>query len=88
MRNEWSGDVDLGDGKLQDNYKYLKYVEYIKFVNSIGMKDRTSSDKIKEDLQNQRSKLSMENEFLVKGHADAKTKYKNLQKMANTSENI
>ena len=20
MRNEWSGDVDLGDGKLQDKY--------------------------------------------------------------------
>ena len=63
-----------------------KYVEYIKFVNSIGMKDRTSSDTIKEDLQNQCSKLSMENEFLVEGHADAKTEYKNLQKVANTSE--
>ena len=84
MRNEWSGDVDLFDGKLQD--KYLRYVEYIKFANSIGMKDRTSSDKIKEDLQNQRSKLSTENEFLVKGYADAKTEYKNLQKVANTSE--
>ena len=84
VRNEWSGDVDLGDGKLQD--KYLKYVEYIKFVNSIGMKDMTSSDTIKEDLQKQCSKLSMENEFLVKGHADAKTEYKNLQKVANTSE--
>ena len=24
MRNEWSGDVDLGDGKLQG--KYSKYV--------------------------------------------------------------
>ena len=84
VRNEWSGDVDLGDGKLQD--KYLKYVEYIKFVNSIGMKDRTSSDTIKKDLQNQCSKLSMENEFLVNGHADAKTEYKNLQKVANTSK--
>ena len=49
VRNEWSGDVDLDDGKLQD--KYLKYVEYIKFVNSNGMKDRTSSDTIKEDLK-------------------------------------
>ena len=50
------------------------------------MKDRASSDTIKEDLQNQCSKLSTENEFLVKGYADAKTEYKNLQKVANASE--
>lgn len=84
MRNEWSGDVDLGDGKLQ--YKYSKYVEYLKFVRSIGLKDRASSDNIKEDLETQCSKLSMENEFLMKGHADAKKEYKNVQEMVNATE--
>ena len=51
MRNEWSGDVDLGDGKLQD--KYSKYAEYLKFVRCIGLNNRSSLDNIKEDLQKQ-----------------------------------
>ncbi len=84
MRNEWSGDVDLGDGKLQDEYS--KYVEYLTFVRSIGLKDRTASDNIKEDLQKQCSKLSTENEFLTKGHADARKEYKSVQEMANATE--
>ena len=47
MRNEWSGDVDLGDGKL--GIKYSKYLEYLKLVRNIGLNDRASSDNIKED---------------------------------------
>ena len=69
MRNEWSGDVDLGDGKL--GIKYSKYLEYLKLVCNIGLNDRASSDNIKEDLKNVCSKLSVENEFLTNGHADA-----------------
>ena len=72
MRNEWSGDVDLGDGKLQD--KYSKYAEYLKFVRCIGLNNRSSLDNIKEDLQKE------------KGHIDAQKEYKDLQKLANAPE--
>ena len=84
MRNEWSGDVDLGDGKLQD--KYSKYAEYLKFVRCIGLNNRSFLDNIKEDLQKQTSNLLTEKEFLVKGHIDAQKEYKNLQELANAPE--
>ena len=84
MRNEWSGDVDLGDGKLQD--KYSKYAEYLKFVRCIGLNNRSFLDNIKEDLQKQTSNLLTEKEFLVKGHIDAQKEYKNLQELVNAPE--
>ena len=84
MRNEWSGDVDLGDGKLQD--KYSKYREYLKFVRSIGLNDRSSFNSIKDDLHKQTSDLLMEKEFLVKGQTDAQIEYKNIQGLANAPE--
>jgi hypothetical protein len=84
MRNEWSGDVDLGDGKLQD--KYSRYAEYLKFVCSIGLKDRSSLDNIKEDLHKQTSTMITEKEFLVNGQADAQKEYQNLQRLANAPE--
>jgi hypothetical protein len=84
MRNEWSGDVDLGDGTL--GIKYSKYLEYLKLVHNIGLKDRASSDNIKEDLQQMCSQLSTESEFLTNGHADAKKDYKSVQDMANSTE--
>ena len=84
MRNEWSGDVALGDGKLKS--KYTKYIKYLEFVRSIGLNDRTSSDDIKEDLEEMCSKLSTEKEFLRSGHADAKKEYKSIQETANATE--
>ncbi len=84
MRNEWSGDVDLGDGKLQD--KYSKYVKYLKFVRGIGLNNRSSFENIKEDLHKQTSNLLTEKEFLETGHTDAEKEYKNLQELANASE--
>ena len=84
MRNEWSGDVDLGDGELKS--KYSKYIKYLEFVRSIGLNNRTSSDDIKEDLEEMCSKLSTENEFLRSGHEDAKKDYKSTQETANATE--
>ena len=84
MRNEWSGDVDLGDGKLQD--KYSKYAEYLKFVRCIGVNNRSALNNIKEDLQKQTSNLLVEKEFLAKGHTDAQKEYKDLQELANAPE--
>ena len=84
MRNEWSGDVDLGDGKLQDTYS--KYVKHLKFVRGIGLNNRSSFENIKEDLHKQTSNLVTEKEFLEKGHTDSEKEYKNLQELANAPE--
>jgi hypothetical protein len=33
-RFEWSGDVDLGDGRLQDQYEnYMKRINHIQHIN-------------------------------------------------------
>ena len=84
MRNEWSGDVDLGDGKLQD--KYSKYAEYLKFVHCIGLNNRSSLDNIKKDLQKKTPNLLTEKKFLAKGHTDAQKEHKDLQELANAPE--
>lgn len=83
-RNEWLDDVDLGDGELKG--KHSNYVKYLEFVCSIGLKDMTSFDDIKEDLGKMCSKLSMEKEFLTSGHEDAKKEYKSVQETASTME--
>lgn len=84
MRNEWSGDVDLGDGELKS--RHSKYVKYLEFVCSIGLKGRTSTDDIKEDLGEMCSKLSIEKEFLISGYEDAKKEYKSAQETASATE--
>lgn len=84
MRNEWSGDVDLGDGKLQG--KYSKCVEYLKFVRGIGVNDRSSSVNFKEDLLKQTANLAVEKECLEKGHADAQKDYKKVQELPSAPE--
>ena len=75
MRNKWSGDVDLGDGNLQD--KYSKYAEYC----CICLNNRSSLDNIKEDLQKQTSNLLTAKELRAKGHTDAQKEYKNFQEL-------
>ena len=49
MRNEWSGDVDLGDGDLQRRHR--EYVKYLQFVRGIGVKQRRAYAVIKVDLE-------------------------------------
>ncbi|XP_028407520.1 uncharacterized protein LOC114530130 [Dendronephthya gigantea] len=84
MRNEWSGDFDLGDGELK--LKHSKYIKYLEFVRNIGLNKRTSPDDIKKDLEEMCSKLSTEKEFLSSGHEDAKKEYKKILEIANTTE--
>ncbi|KAJ7325365.1 hypothetical protein OS493_029916 [Desmophyllum pertusum] len=55
MRNEWSGDIDWGDGELQKRHD--DYIKYLEFVRGIGVKQRRSYASIKDDLQKQHEKM-------------------------------
>lgn len=53
---KWNGDVDLNDGKLQEQYR--RYQQRLEFVNSLGLCGRTrtpqdineASQDLKDDL--------------------------------------
>ena len=47
VSGQWSGDVDLNDGKFDELYK--KFQDQIAWVKSIGLENATP-DQIKEDL--------------------------------------
>lgn len=42
VEQEWSGDVDLADGALQEQHKC--YVNRLEFISSFGLKNTTASD--------------------------------------------
>ena len=48
MKHEWSGDVDWGDGALQE--KHRKYEKLLEFVGGIGSKKRKDPICVKHDL--------------------------------------
>ena len=78
MKHEWSGDVDLGNGEMQNNH--ANYLEYLNFVSGLGLNNRKTHDCIKEDLQRQCSKLNDEKDFLGKGHSISGKNYKKNRK--------
>ena len=84
MRNEWSGDIDLGDGDLQR--RHGEYVKYLQFVRGIGVKQRTAYAVIKTDLEEQLRNMRDEKEFLTAGLAKAKDCYESKRKLLNVSE--
>ena len=45
---DWSGDVDMNDGQLQQMYK--SYRERLDFIGGLGKKNRKDSDVILQDL--------------------------------------
>ena len=51
MRNEWSGDIDLGDGDLQ--WRHGEYVKYLQFVRGIGVKQKRAYAVIETYLEKQ-----------------------------------
>lgn len=63
MQNEWSGDIDLGDGDLQ--WRHGKYVKYLQFVRGIGVKQRRAYAVIKTELEEQLRNMRDEKEFLT-----------------------
>jgi hypothetical protein len=84
MRNEWSGDIDFGDGTLQNKHK--KYMDYLKFVRGIGCKQRKAYACVRLDLKKQLLYLIEENQFLKEGHLMAKEAYEHKRKLLNVSE--
>lgn len=61
VSGEWSGDVDLGNGHLQDMFK--QYQRRLQMIRNIGLKDRTERIHIATDLQ--QDLLESDLEFLV-----------------------
>lgn len=84
MRNEWSGDIDLGDGDLQR--RHGEYVKYLQFVRGVGVKQRRAYAVIKTDLEEQLRNIRDEKEFLTAGLAKAKDCYESKRKLLNVSE--
>ena len=60
MRLQWSGDVDLNTGDLQQSYKY--YRDLLDFISSLSI-----ATNIVESLKKCSGILSQEKEFLIKG---------------------
>ena len=84
MRNEWSGDVDWGDGDLKRRHD--EYIQYLQFVRGIAVKQRKSYASIKADLEKQAEKMVGERAFLVEGHNKAKQTYESKRRLLNVAE--
>ena len=48
MRREWSGDVDLNDGSLQEQYN--AYIQRLDFIKNLGLGKRKSHSQLLQDL--------------------------------------
>ena len=83
MRNEWSGDIDLGNGDLQR--RHGEYVKYLQFVRGIGVEQRKAYA-VKTDVEEQLRNMRDEKEFLTAGLAKAKDCYESKRKLLNVSE--
>ncbi len=61
MRKKWSGDVDLNDGKLQE--QYASYMEELSFIQNLGVTDRK---KLIDDLCTLSANIIQHREFVTK----------------------
>ena len=68
MRGEWSGDVDLNDGQLQQLFQ--QYPSRIEFIKTIGLNDRRDRSCILSDLLLEIESLKNDKEFLSKSMFD------------------
>ena len=84
MRNEWSGDIDWGDGDLQQRHE--EYIKCLQFVRGIGVKQRRAYLVIKADLEEQLRNMKDQKEFLAAGLAKARDCYESKRKLLNVSE--
>ncbi|XP_070571310.1 uncharacterized protein [Ptychodera flava] len=83
MKHEWSGDVDLGEGNLQEEHKYLQNLQ---FVEGIGLKERRELARVKQDLETVTLLLVQDSNFLQKGLLNARDVYRKKQKQHSVSE--
>ena len=63
VKGEWSGDVDLGDGRLQEMFK--EYQRRLQMIARIGLKDRRESSVIVADIKQEYALLGNDLEFLL-----------------------
>lgn len=65
VQQKWSGDVDLGDGSLQDCYK--SYQSKLNFVSGLGLGTRRDKEVIRDDLDTIVNNLRSDKDFVIKG---------------------
>ena len=63
VRFEWSSDVDLDTGKLQE--AYAVYRQLLDFVSKIGLKERSLPVRTCEDLTQCKSFLADDKQFII-----------------------
>ena len=56
MRMEWSGDVNLNDGALQQQYS--TYIQRLYFVKGLGLDNRSSQQQLLQDLSKLHEELA------------------------------
>ena len=64
-RGIWSGDVDLNDGKLQDQYR--KYSDRLSFIKKIGSGDHETKEALVEDMGLCTEEISDDITYIAKG---------------------
>lgn len=84
VKNEWSGDCDLGDGSLQ--VRIEEYHNRLNFVQCIGVKERKEKSLTCQDLEIEGGRLLEEKEFLKGELKKAETVYQKKKKQSNLSE--
>ena len=62
LRREWSGDVDLGDGQLQQLHQ--KYIQLISFIRGIGLERRKPLQVVIRDLREELKTLQNDSELI------------------------
>ena len=65
MRGEWSGDIDLNDGKLSNLYQNFK--DRMKAASEIGLKENGTQQAIESDLTSSLRQLDDDVIFLNSG---------------------
>ena len=60
---KWCGDIDLNDGKLDQLHRF--YSERLKFVNSIGLNERTGVHIMISDLEQALDHTQKDREFTI-----------------------
>ena len=63
MRGEWSGDIDLNDGQLQQMFE--QYQSRLQFISAIGLDERRDHGLILTDLKQENQSLENDLEFLA-----------------------
>lgn len=65
VNGKWSGDVDLNDGTLQQQYK--SYQEQVGFINFCGLKERSCHQHLVQDLNRLLEDLLSDIKFIHEG---------------------